>query len=159
MPKAGGSAGGRGLALGPRRVEGARPLLFERLFGEPAPRLHDAAGLSAAIVASLTDLMSVRPPASAHGAAAASRTVLDYGAAPAEGLSPARPEDRARLAADIRAAIAAFEPRLESPEVEIVADPDAPGEALARVTGSVRLGRSVEPFAFLAPLRAGGGAP
>lgn len=145
----------RGLSYGPRRIDGARRALFDRLLHPAAPRVHDAGGLEAAIAASLSDLLSVRPPAEAAGLPAAARTVLDYGAAPDPARNPAREEDRARIAADIAEAVGAFEPRLADPVVVVLPDPDSPSRLVVRIAGSMRLGRVLEPFAFVAPLDRG----
>lgn len=147
----------RGLSFGPRRIDGARPALFERLLDPATPRVHDAAGLRDAIIASLTDLLSVRPPAGSADLPASARTVIDYGAAPEPGMTPAREDDRNRLAAGIVQAIAAFEPRLADPQVAILFDPDAPHRLAVRIAGRMRLGRLFEPFAFTLPL--GDGRP
>jgi type VI secretion system lysozyme-related protein len=150
-----------GLSAGPRRIDGAAPALFERLLGEDADagtRVLDAQALRDAVAASIGMLLTVRPPVTAAGVPAALRTVLDYGAAPDPALSPAREEDRRLLAREIREAVAAFEPRLEAPAVEIAPDPDRPGAALLRIEGGLRLGRAMEPFAFIAPLHVAEGA-
>lgn len=158
MPE-GGPSRPRGLTAGPRRIDGARPLLFERLFDGGGRRVHDPASLSAAVEAALRDLIATRPPAGAEGLPPEARRVLDYGAAPPEGFAVAAEADRLRIAAALRAAILAFEPRLLDPQVTVGPDPDDPGGLLVRVGGSLRLGTLHEGFAFAAPLKPGGAAP
>ncbi len=155
MPERRAAAPARGLSAGPRRIDGSRPALFERLFEPEGPRVYHADALREAIAARLEALLATRAPASAVGKPAAARRVTEYGAGPEPGLSPSREEDRLRVAADIREAVAAFEPRLSSPVVEIAPDPDAPQTLRVRIAGAMRLGRLFEPFEFLAPLTPG----
>jgi type VI secretion system protein ImpF len=149
----------RGLSAGPRRIDGARPLLFERLFDGGGRRVHDARSLSDAVEAAIGDLLATRPPDGAAARAPEARSVLDYGAAPPEGFSVESEPDRRRIAADIRAAILAFEPRLIDPDVTVGPDRDDPGGLSVAITGALRLGAMLESFAFVAPLKPGGPAP
>jgi type VI secretion system lysozyme-like protein len=121
-------------------------------------RFYDRDGLSRVIGASLRQLLATRAPATATGLAAAARTILDYGAAPDATLSPARQDDRDRLAREIREAVAAFEPRLAQPVVTVEQAKDEAGVLTVHITGLARHGRILEPFAFSAPVD-GAGAP
>ena len=143
------------LAHGPRRIDGARPLLFERLLEPDRPSVLDAPGLEQATAARLEALLATQAPVSAAGLPASARRVIDYGAGPKPGWTPAGDGDRRRLAEEIRAAVTAFEPRLSEPAVEIEPDPDAPDGLRLRIAGIMRLGRMAEPFRFIAPLAAG----
>jgi type VI secretion system lysozyme-like protein len=158
LPEAGQGAR-RGLAAGPRRIDGARPLLFERLFDGGGRRVHDALSLSDAVEAAIGDLLATRPPDGAASRPPEARSVLDYGAAPPEGFAAASEPDRLRVAADIRAAILAFEPRLIDPQVAVAPDPDDPGGLAVAISGVLRVGALLESFAFVAPLKSGGAAP
>lgn len=145
------------LSAGPRRVDGARPALFERLLADgPRKPIYDADGLSRVIAASLRELLATRAPATAAGLSAEARTILDFGAAPDPTLSPARPDDRDRLAREIREAVAAFEPRLAEATVVVDEAAEARGMLIVRITGSMRLGRTLEPFSFRAPIDGAG---
>lgn len=148
------------LSAGPRRVDGAKPALFERLLANgPEARIYDADALSRVIATSLRELLATRAPATATGLAAAARTILDYGAAPDPTSAPARQHDRDRLAREIREAVAAFEPRLAEPAVAVDEAAESASLLTVRITGLMRLGRTLEPFAFCTPIdRAGAGA-
>ncbi len=145
------------LSAGPRRVDGARPALFDRLLAnDPGERIYDADALSRVIAASLRELLATRAPATATGLKAAARTILDYGAAPDPTLSPARQDDRDRLAREIREAVAAFEPRLAEAAVAVDEAAETAGLLIVRITGLMRLGPILEPFSFRAPLDCAG---
>jgi type VI secretion system lysozyme-like protein len=129
------------------------PALFERLLADgPKARIYDAAALSRVIAASLSELLATRAPATASGLPAAARTILDYGAAPDPTLSPARQDDRDRLAREIREAVVAFEPRLAEAAVAVDEAAETAGLLIVRITGSMRLGRTLEPFSFCVPI-------
>jgi type VI secretion system lysozyme-like protein len=119
-------------------------------------RIYDRDALSRVIAASLRELLATRAPATATGLPAAARTILDYGAAPDPTLSPASEVDRNRLAREIREAVAAFEPRLAEPEVAVAEAADKAGLLTVRITGLMRHGRILEPFAFTAPIDGAG---
>lgn len=159
MPDASTSRSPGHLSAGPRLVDGSRAALFDRLLSAGrGERLHDAEALSRVIATALRELLATRAPATATGLPAAARTILDYGAAPDPTLSPARQDDRDRLAREIREAVLAFEPRLAEPGVAVDEALDDAGVLTVRITGLMRLGRHLEPFAFTAPID-GAGVP
>jgi predicted component of type VI protein secretion system len=51
------------------------------------------------------------------------------------------------------AKIAAFEPRLESPELELRSDPENPSAMIGLLRGCVRLGKVTQPVCFPVSLR------
>ncbi|SDZ90222.1 type VI secretion system baseplate subunit TssE [Rubrimonas cliftonensis] len=142
----------RSATVGPRVIEGARAPFFEKLLGaaqDAAPgALYDAEGLAGAVSASLRALLATRAGPDAARRGPAERLVVDYGVPSLEQFAPSRPDDRARLADAMRDAILAFEPRLERPEVSVVPDPAVAGRLEARVTGWLRLSRTLEAFTF-----------
>lgn len=146
----------RNATVGPRAIEGARALFFEKLFGaaqDAAPvGLYDKQALALAVAASIQGLLATRAGPDAARRKPGERLVVDYGVPSLEQFSPSRPEDRARLADALRDAILAFEPRLENPEVVVVPNPATAGRLEARITGWLRIARSLEAFSFSGPL-------
>ncbi len=146
----------RNATVGPRAIEGARAPFFEKLLGaahDAAPRtLYDAEALAGAVAASLRELLATRAGPGAARRGPAERLVVDYGVPSLEQFAPSRSDDRTRLADALRDAILAFEPRLERPEVLVVPDPAVAGRLQARVTGWLRLSRTLEAFSFSGPL-------
>lgn len=143
----------RSATIGPRAIDGARALLFEKLLGTGAvPGHYDADGLAAAVTASLARLLATRAGPDAASRAPGRRLVTDYGVPSLEQFAPTRPDDRARLAGALRDAILAFEPRLENPDVVVVHVPALAGRLEARIAGWLRLQRSLEAFSFTCPL-------
>lgn len=145
----------RKTTVGPRAIEGARAPLFEKLLAaaqdaQPHGR-YDAGDLSDAVTASLRRLLATRAGPDAVRRAPCDRRVVDYGVPSLEQFAPSRSDDRLRLAGALRDAILAFEPRLEKPEVVVVLDPVFAGRLEARVSGWLRLTRTLEAFSFSSP--------
>lgn len=122
-----GSAGGRTVerTLDKRGVlESIRRELM-RLFGTRSPRLFSE----------LEELDRVR-------------TVLDYGIPEVAQLSPARPEDRERLAEVLRRTVEAYEPRLRHVTVDVERIPEQPQALAIRIGGELRVESVWEPVWF-----------
>jgi type VI secretion system lysozyme-related protein len=77
-------------------------------------------------------------------------TVLDYGVADFSHLHAASLTDRTLLAASLRAAIAAYEPRLQAPAVTVESDPNPSHamRAVATITGRLQLKQMRELVSF-----------
>ncbi|MEO0034442.1 MAG: hypothetical protein RLZZ501_465 [Pseudomonadota bacterium] len=140
---------------GQRPVEGGRALLFERLVdlapgeGESQPfLLHDRDGLKASVAAELAALLATRLSRPLAPPPGRERTTLDYGIPDAAGLAPGDAEGCAAFAAEIRAAIQAFEPRLVAPRVALSPDPARSDRLLARIEADLRCGGEMEPVSF-----------
>ena len=144
---------------GPGRVEGGRALLFERLIDlEPGLRearpfvLHDRAGLKASVRAELERLLSTRLSVPPSRLAQRQRSTVDYGIPDGATVSPADPDGRAQLAAQIAAAIAAFEPRLLRPVVQLVQTSDQGNRLFAQIDATLAIPALLEPVSFTIPL-------
>jgi type VI secretion system protein ImpF len=111
----------------PKKVEGGRWLLFERLVdkgrygGEdvrngPRPsRVHETSALKESVKRELAKLLNTRSKAPLDGGGELS--VLDYGLPNFAPLSARSGDDRARLSAAVTRSIEAFEPRLRQVRV------------------------------------------
>lgn len=112
-----------------------RAPLFDRLIDrdlrvrrEPRPlRTLDRQGLRESIRRELESLFNTRSPLPAERLRGRDRTVVEYGVPDLAVLAPGREEDRQRLAAVLREAIEAYEPRLAA--VRVVVDAPAPDPA------------------------------
>lgn len=149
-------------ALAP--VEGGRALLFERLVdlapgqGEARPFvLHDRDGLKTSLAFELERLLSTRVPVAIEVLTGRQRTTIDYGIPDGALTVPADPTGRQRLAEQVRAAIAAFEPRLLDPQVNLRLA-EGRGDALvAEISGWLDMAGQREPVSFAVPLGADSG--
>ncbi|MFD2233139.1 type VI secretion system baseplate subunit TssE [Phaeospirillum tilakii] len=136
--------------------------MFERLVdlapgeGESQPfLLHDRDGLKASVAAELAALLSTRLSRPLALPPGQDRTTLDYGIPDAAGLAPGDAEGRAAFAAEIQAAILAFEPRLETPRVTLSPDPARSDGLMARIEAHLRCGDEMEPVSFALALGRG----
>jgi type VI secretion system lysozyme-like protein len=141
---------------GPRQVEAARPLLFERLTGIAAGgedamadgALYGKAGLMASIERELDALFNTRAPVAANVLDQRQRTTIDYGI-PDLSLYAADDSDaRTALAAQLAHAVTAYEPRLHDPKVRVLPHPARERQLIAAVEGTIRLDTLVEHVSF-----------
>jgi type VI secretion system protein ImpF len=111
-----------------------RAPLFDRLIDrdpgvrrEPRPlRTLDRRGLRESIRRELEHLFNTRSPLPADRLQGRDRTVVEYGVPDLAVLAPGREEDRQRLAAVLRQAIEAYEPRLAQVRVAVDTPPPDP---------------------------------
>jgi type VI secretion system lysozyme-like protein len=143
---------------GPRWIDGAPTLLFERLLATDAEsggkpfRVHDREGLRRSIRESLVDLFETRLSYDRATLETRGRTVLDFGVPDFSHRSARNPEDLRVIARDLADAVAWYEPRLGDPDVTVMPDPDDVSGLVARVTGQMRIGRIVESISFSLPV-------
>lgn len=144
---------------GPRPVAGARALLFERLVDqEPGLRearpfiLHDRAGLKDSVRAELGRLLSTRLSLAPSELTQRQRSTVDFGIPDGANISPADPDGRTLLAAQITAAIRAFEPRLMDPAVRLVQAADRRDRLIAEIDATLAVEDLLEPVSFTIPL-------
>jgi len=76
------------------------------------------------------------------------QTVLDFGLPAFSTLSAGSPTDIGLLGKTVVGKIAAFEPRLQSPMLDLVADPDDPAGMLGMLRGMVRLEKGLLAVSF-----------
>jgi|SRR5947207_9735445 len=148
-----------------RKVE-VRTLLFDRLVDRDPKLRHevrpmrtlDRRGLKESVRRDLELLLNTRCPLPAHRIPPRDGSVVDYGIPDFTALSPARFEDRGKLAEAMVRAINAFEPRLA--EVQVRLDPVAGNEKslAATIEAKLMVGRVAEPVSFATLLQLGDGA-
>jgi type VI secretion system protein ImpF len=138
----------------PHRVTGLRAPLFDRLVDSAPeerrevspPRIYGYEAVRLSIARDLQRLLNTRrapAPFTPHAA-----TVLDYGVPEFSHLSASSATDRHTLAELLRAAIVAFEPRLQDVSVTLEPDPRTPSGLLGYIASKVRLGSFLEPVTF-----------
>jgi len=151
---------------GPRQVEAARPLLFERLTGIAGESdddhleegaYYDRDELIASIERELGALFNTRAPVAAEVLAQRKRTTIDYGIPDLSHYAPGDPAAREALARDLLGAIAAFEPRLIQPRVTVLPHPTRERLLVAAIEGNIRLDTIVEHVSFRIELANGAG--
>lgn len=126
-----------------------RAPLFDRLVDlEPhrhreirPQRTLDRRELKESVRRELARLIGTRCPVSAAEMEDRPRTVIDYGIPDFSSFSAARHDDRKRLAAAVREAIEAYEPRLR--EVEVIIEPASGGFELSGRIEAVLVGDEV----------------
>ena len=139
----------------PKRINGARALLFDRLFddarhqsAEAVPaRIYSREELRHSVLREIARLVSTRCPLPFEEARQAPRTVLNYGIPDHAHLSPFREEDRKSLGLAIQQAIAVYEPRLLNARVEAVMRVSE-RRLQYKVTGDLIHDSVMEPLAF-----------
>jgi type VI secretion system lysozyme-like protein len=149
----------------PKKVEGGRALLFERLAGGDPPaaregarpfRVHETSALRESVRRELSRLLNTRSSASL-GSRGGEMSVLDYGVPDFTALSAQSGDDRARLSAALAQAVAAFEPRLR--DVRVVVQGLRPDDRalILRLDALLVVGEHSEPVSFPLLARAGTG--
>lgn len=143
----------------PKVIDAAPALLFERLVDLEPKRLRDGQPfrtltpqqLQASIGRELARILDTRRAVSIEAAldeTPGDLTVLEYGIPDPTVMTPQNILDRADLAAVIRTAILAFEPRLHAPDVQVEPDPDRRNAVVVIVRGSMKVGTRLEPVSF-----------
>ena len=127
--------------------------LFDR-FGTPVfeplgPGLQDAAGLQESLARDLHRLLSTKCSSTVQAYLnAETLTVLDYGVPDLSGLSLQSSEDLLTIAAVIRKALEAFEPRLHMLEISCSAYPNSHTRMLVDTAGAVMLAGQLHRVSF-----------
>jgi len=121
-------------------------------------RVHGLSLLLESIQKEIENLLNTRLPPlqSATGAwepISEPQTVLDYGLPAFSTLSAGSPTDIGLLGKVVVGKIAAFEPRLQNPVLELVADPDDPAGMLGTLRGTVRVDKGLQTVSFPVTLR------
>ena len=149
----------------PKPVEGGRALLFERLSdSEPRSReeeaqpfrVHDVRALKESVRQELARLLNTRRHLRTEPGGGG-MTVLDYGLPDFSPLSASSGDDQNRLAAEVAAAVAAFEPRLSDVRVRVERLRGEDRALLLRVEGRLAVGTLAEPVSFPVLVRAKSG--
>lgn len=143
----------------------APALLFDRLVDddpaaqcEPVPlRALNAEALRISVLNELFDLLNTRCPFTESALQGRGRTTLEYGLADVSPAYPGASASGAEVAARMRDAIAAYEPRLR--QVQVAAEPieGKPMQLLARVQGVLAAGSAPVPVNFTICVGAPGG--
>ncbi len=146
----------RRLTTAPRLSKGQPAPLFERLVenyspaGEPL-RSYETAAAAESVRREVTRLLNTRrsplPPPMLGP------SVIHYGVPDCSHLTAANTLDLLALSRVLSLAIQAFEPRLSSVRVELLADPQNPSGALGYLHANIRIRMVSEPVCF--PLQLG----
>jgi type VI secretion system lysozyme-like protein len=148
----------------PKKVEGGRALLFERLAGgDPRAaregarpfRVHETAALKESVRRELVRLLNTR--SSAGLGARGEMSVLDYGVPDFTALSALSGDDRAKLSAAVAQSITAFEPRLRDVRVLVEGLRSNDRALILRLDALLVVGDHAEPVSFPLLVRAGAG--
>jgi type VI secretion system lysozyme-like protein len=153
------------LERSPRLVAGLAVPLFDR-FNEDLDdrrivepyRIQNLSLLLESIQREIENLLNTRlpprhPPASSSEPISEPQTVLDYGIPAFSPLSSNSLTDANLLRETVIRKIAAFEPRLLNPALDLRADPDDPAGMLGTLRGTVQLGSVTQPVCFPLSLR------
>lgn len=145
----------------PRRTRGARALLFDRLVdhhpqsgAEPVPlRVLDRDALLASVRREVERLLNTRCTLAAEELEGRERTVLEYGLPDFSHLHTRDPRAQEALAEQVRATVAAYEPRLR--QVRIAVEPlrNSQRELRVRVDAMLVVGDVVEAVSFPVAIR------
>jgi type VI secretion system lysozyme-like protein len=149
----------------PRLVAGLGVPLFDRFLEdlddarivEPY-RIQDLSLLLESIQREIENLLNTRlpprhPPAGGWEPISEPQTVLDYGIPALSPLSSGSLTNTNLLRETVLGKIAAFEPRLQNPSLDLRADPDDPAGMLGMLRGTVRFDRVTQPVCFPLSLR------
>jgi type VI secretion system lysozyme-like protein len=139
--------------------------LFDRLVdldpavpSEPVPRRAlDAEALRTSVLNELFDLLNTRCPFTEHALQGRGRTTLEYGLADVSPAYPGASASSTDVAARMRDAIAAYEPRLRQVQVAVEPVDGKPMQLLARVQGVLAAGSTPAPVYFTICVGAPGG--
>jgi len=149
----------------PKKVEGGRALLFERLAGgDPRDaregarpfRVHETASLKESVRRELVRLLNTRSTAGL-GSRGGEMSVLDYGVPDFTALSALSGDDRVKLSAAVAQAIAAFEPRLRDVRVSAEGLRSNDRALILRLDALLVVGDHAEPVSFPLLVRVGAG--
>jgi type VI secretion system protein ImpF len=121
----------------PREPEEARP-----------HRVLTRAELLESIQRELTRVLNTRCSESIAALQGQLRTVVNFGLPDFFVLSPASERDRQRLAALIADAVRVYEPRLQSPAVDVACDPVRSRELVVVIHGTLVIDDLPEPVSF-----------
>ena len=150
----------------PKKVEGGRALLFERLAGASGPRaeeagarpfrVHEGAELKESVGRELRRLLNTRSnvPLDSRGG---EMSVLNYGLPDFSSLSALSGDDRNQLSALVARAITAFEPRLRDVRVTAERLRSNDRALILRLDASLVVGEHSEPVSFSLLARPGAG--
>lgn len=139
----------------PKKVEGGRALLFERLAGggprgaqEGARpfRVHELESLKESVRRELARLLNTRSSAGLD--ARGELSVLDYGLPDFSSLSALSGDDRSKLSALVAQAVAAFEPRLRDVRVTAEGLRSNDRALILRLDAMLVMGEHSEPVSF-----------
>lgn len=116
-------------------------------------RIHTLSLLLESIQKEIENLLNTRlPPRRFAGSSweplSLPQTVLDYGLPDFSSLSAGSPFDTAKVASAVSAKIAAFEPRLQNPVLELQPAPDDPARMIGTLRGTVRMEQVNHPVSF-----------
>ena len=100
-----------------------------------------------------TRLPPRRPPVTSWEPVSEPQTVLDYGLPTISPLSSGSATDGKLLQETILKKIAAFEPRLIEPRLELHGDPEDPAGMIGMLRGKVRMDKMSQPVCFPVSLR------
>ena len=148
----------------PKKVEGGRALLFERLAGgDPQAaregarpfRVHETASLKESVRRELARLLNTRSSAGLDSRGEMS--VLDYGVPDFTSLSALSGDDRVRLSAAVAQSIATFEPRLRDVRVTSEGLRSNDRALILRLDAMLVVGEHSEPVSFPLLVRVGSG--
>jgi type VI secretion system protein ImpF len=139
----------------PRLAPVAPALLFDRLEdpcpgapGPVPPRALNGDELCASVLRELTDLLNTRCPVPAADLEGRVRTTLEYGLSGASFTYPGSAAARGQVEAGMRAAIAAYEPRLRLVDLAVQPVEGRPSELLAHVRAVLVAGPAPVPAEF-----------
>lgn len=148
----------------PKKVEGGRALLFERLAGgDPRAaegvvrpfRVHETQELKESVRRELARLLNTRSSAGLD--ARGEMSVLDYGLPDFTSLSALSSDDRAKLSAVVAQSISAFEPRLRGVSVTAESMRSKDRALILRLDAVLVSGEHSEPVSFPLLVRVGAG--
>jgi type VI secretion system lysozyme-like protein len=150
----------------PKKVEGGRALLFERLAGDKPPareegarpfRVHETAALKESVRRELARLLNTRSTAPLDARGGEEMSVLDYGVPDFSSLSALSGDDRNRLSAAVARVITAFEPRLRDVRVLVEGLRSNDRVLILRLDALLVVGEHSEPVSFPLLVRAASG--
>jgi type VI secretion system lysozyme-like protein len=150
----------------PKKVEGGRALLFERLAGDKPPareegarpfRVHETAALKESVRRELAGLLNTRSTAPLDARGGEEMSVLDYGVPDFSSLSALSGDDRNRLSAAVARVITAFEPRLRDVRVHVEGLRSNDRALILRLDALLVVGEHSEPVSFPLLVRAASG--
>jgi len=144
---------------GPEFIAGAAVPLFDRFeevddcrVAEPY-RVQDLSLLLESIQKEIANLLNTRLPDAGWEPVSLPQTILDYGLPSFSHLCSGSPSDSNQLRQVITAKIAAFEPRLQNPVLELQRDSNDASGMIGTLRGCVRIDNVNQPVCFPVSLR------